>query len=213
MKFYTIPAGPFEVNTYIVFNDETKESLREKEGFIIDPGGQENKIDQIIRDENIELKFILNTHCHIDHVAMDNYFKEKYGIGIIAAKEEEYIIKNLKEQAEYLGFKYTGDIAIDRYLKEGEIINIKGIKVMPIFTPGHSPGSTSFLVDDKHLFSGDTLFKSTIGRTDLFGGSSEQIISSIKNKLMILKDEVKVYPGHGESTTIGYERKYNPYLT
>lgn len=77
MKFYTIPAGPFEVNTYIVFNDETKESLREKEGFIIDPGGQENKIDQIIRDENIELKFILNTHCHIDHVAMDNYFKEK----------------------------------------------------------------------------------------------------------------------------------------
>ena len=213
MKFYTIPAGPFEVNTYIVFNDETKESLREKEGFIIDPGGQENKIDQIIRDENIELKFILNTHCHIDHVAMDNYFKEKYGIGIIAAKEEEYIIKNLKEQAEYLGFKYTGDIAIDRYLKEGEIINIKGIKVMPIFTPGHSPGSTSFLVDDKHLFSGDTLFKSTIGRTDLFGGSSEKIISSIKNKLMILKDEVKVYPGHGESTTIGYERKYNPYLT
>ena len=212
MQFYTIPAGPFEVNTYIVFNDETKESLRKKEGFIIDPGGQENKIDKIIRDENIELKFILNTHCHIDHVAMDNYFKEKYGIGIIAAKEEEYIIKNLKEQAEYLGFKYTGDITIDRHLKEGEIIDIKGIKVMPVFTPGHSPGSTSFLVDDEHLFSGDTLFKNTIGRTDLFGGSSEQIISSIKNKLMILKDVVKVYPGHGESTTIGYERKYNPYL-
>ena len=216
MKFYMIPAGPFEVNTYIVFNDnvdnaeETKNGR--KEGFIIDPGGQENKIEKIIKDENIDLKFILNTHCHIDHVIMDNYFKEKYGIDIIAAKEEEYILKNLEEQAEYLGFEYTGDVFIDRYLKDGEIIEIEGIKILPIFTPGHSPGSVSFLVNDKHLFSGDMLFKNTIGRTDILGGSSEQIISSIKNKLMVLDDALKVYPGHGEPTTIGYERKFNPYL-
>ena len=206
MKFYTIPAGPFEVNTYIVFNDETKE------GFLIDPGGQEKKIEKIIRDENIDLKFILNTHCHIDHVSMDNYFKEKYSIDIIAAKEEEQILKNLEEQAEYLGFEYTGDVVIDRYLKDGEVIELGNIKILPVFTPGHSPGSVSFLVNDKHLFSGDTLFRNTIGKTDILGGSSEQIISSIKNKLMTLKDDVKVYPGHGEPTTIGYERKFNPYL-
>ena len=206
MKFYTIPAGPFEVNTYIVFNDETKE------GFLIDPGGQEKKIEKIIRDENIDLKFILNTHCHIDHVSMDNYFKGKYSIDIIAAKEEEQILKNLEEQAEYLGFEYTGDVVIDRYLKDGEVIELGDIKILSVFTPGHSPGSVSFLVNDKHLFSGDTLFRNTIGRTDILGGSSEQIISSIKNKLMTLKDDVKVYPGHGESTTIGYERKFNPYL-
>ena len=206
MKFYTIPAGPFEVNTYIVFNDETKE------GFLIDPGGQEKKIEKIIRDENIDLKFILNTHCHIDHVSMDNYFKEKYSIDIIAAKEEEQILKNLEEQAEYLGFEYTGDVVIDRYLKDGEVIELGNIKILPVFTPGHSPGSVSFLVNDKHLFSGDTLFRNTIGRTDILGGSSEQIISSIKNKLMTLEDDVKVYPGHGEPTTIGYERKFNPYL-
>jgi glyoxylase-like metal-dependent hydrolase (beta-lactamase superfamily II) len=206
MKFYTIPAGPFEVNTYIVFNDETKE------GFLIDPGGQEKKIEKIIRDENIDLKFILNTHCHIDHVSMDNYFKGKYSIDIIAAKEEEQILKNLEEQAEYLGFEYTGDVVIDRYLKDGEVIELGGVKILSVFTPGHSPGSVSFLVNDKHLFSGDTLFRNTIGRTDILGGSSEQIISSIKNKLMTLEDDVKVYPGHGEPTTIGYERKFNPYL-
>ena len=213
MKFYTIPAGPFEVNTYIVFNDKGEESKNgKKEGFIIDPGGQEKKIEKIIKDENIDLKFILNTHCHIDHVLFDNYFKEKYAIDIIAAKEEEYILKNLEEQAEYLGFEYTGEVKIDRYLKDGEVIEIEDIKILPIFTPGHSPGGVSFLINDEHLFSGDTLFRNTVGRTDLFGGSQEQLISSIKNKLMILDDALKVYPGHGEPTTIGYERKFNPYL-
>ena len=212
MKFYTIPAGPFEVNSYLVFNDEEKETGGKKEGFLIDPGGQEKKIEKIIRDENIDLRFILNTHCHIDHVSMDNYFKGKYSIDIIAAKEEEQILKNLEEQAEYLGFEYTGDVVIDRYLKDGEVIELGDIKILSVFTPGHSPGSVSFLVNDKHLFSGDTLFRNTIGRTDILGGSSEQIISSIKNKLMTLKDDVKVYPGHGEPTTIGYERKFNPYL-
>lgn len=212
MKFYTIPAGPFEVNSYLVFNDEEKETGGKKEGFLIDPGGQEKKIEKIIRDENIDLRFILNTHCHIDHVSMDNYFKEKYSIDIIAAKEEEQILKNLEEQAEYLGFEYTGDVVIDRYLKDGEVIELGDMKILPVFTPGHSPGSVSFLVNDKHLFSGDTLFRNTIGRTDILGGSSEQIISSIKNKLMTLKDDIKVYPGHGEPTTIGYERKFNPYL-
>jgi glyoxylase-like metal-dependent hydrolase (beta-lactamase superfamily II) len=212
MKFYTIPAGPFEVNTYVVFNETVNATGGKKEGFIIDPGGQEKKIEKIIQDENIDLKFILNTHCHIDHVLMDNYFKEKYGIGIIAAKEEEYILKNLKEQAEYLGFEYAGDVLIDRYLKDDEVIGLGGINIRPIFTPGHSPGSISFLVNGKHLFSGDTLFRNTIGRTDILGGSSEQIIDSIKNRLMKLADDVKVYPGHGEPTTIGYERKFNPYL-
>ena len=213
MKFYTIPAGPFEVNTYIVFDDNAGEAANKKrEGFIIDPGGQEKKIEKIIKDENIDFKFILNTHCHIDHVLMDNYFKEKYGIDIIAAKEEEYILQNLEEQAGYLGFEYTGGVVIDRYLKDGEIIEIEGIKILPIFTPGHSPGGVSFLINDTHLFSGDTLFRNTVGRTDILGGSSEQLIGSIKNKLMVLDDTLKVYPGHGEPTTIGYERKFNPYL-
>jgi glyoxylase-like metal-dependent hydrolase (beta-lactamase superfamily II) len=212
MKFYTIPAGPFEVNTYLVFNDETKETGGKKEGFIIDPGGQEKKIEKLIKDENIGLKFILNTHCHIDHVIMDNYFKEKYGIKIIACKEEEYILKNLEEQAEYLGFEFTGDVKIDKYLKENEVINIGEISILPIFTPGHSPGSVSFLVNGKYLFSGDTLFKNTIGRTDILGGSFDDIINSIKGKLLILGDDIIVLPGHGEATNIGEEKKYNAYL-
>ncbi len=208
MKFYTIPAGPFEVNTYLVFNDKNGK----KEGFIIDPGGQEKRIDKIIKDENIDLKFILNTHCHIDHVSMDNYFKRKYGIKIIANKKDELILKNLKNQAEYLGFDFNENVVIDEYLTENNVINIGDINILPIFTPGHSPGSTSFLVNEKYLFSGDTLFKSTIGRTDILGGSFDEIISSIKNKLLILGDDIIVLPGHGETTTIGEERKYNAYL-
>ncbi|HEC25717.1 MAG TPA: MBL fold metallo-hydrolase [bacterium] len=208
MKFYTITAGPFEVNTYLVFDDKNNS----KEGFLIDPGGQEKRIDKMIKDDNIDLKFILNTHCHIDHVALDNYFKEKYGIKIIASKEEEPILKNLKEQAEYLGFDYTGDVVIDEYLKENTSISLGEINILPIFTPGHSPGSMSFLVDEKYLFSGDTLFKNTIGRTDFLGGSSDKIINSIKSKLLILDDDVSVLPGHGEATVIENERKYNAYL-
>ncbi|MCL4321680.1 MAG: MBL fold metallo-hydrolase [Deltaproteobacteria bacterium] len=208
MKFYTIPAGPFEVNTYLVFNDNNDK----KEGFIIDPGGQAKRIDKLIKDDNIDLKFILNTHCHIDHVSMDNYFKEKYGIKIIANKKDELILKNLKNQAEYLGFDFNEDVVIDEYLTENNVINIGDINILPIFTPGHSPGSTSFLVNEKYLFSGDTLFKSTIGRTDILGGSFDEIISSIKNKLLILGDDIIVLPGHGETSTIGEERKYNAYL-
>jgi len=208
VKFYTIPAGPFEVNTYLVFNDKNDK----KEGFIIDPGGQEKRIDKIIKDENVDLKFILNTHCHIDHVSMDNYFKGKYGIKIIANKKDELILKNLKNQAEYLGFDFNENVVIDEYLTENNVINVGDINILPIFTPGHSPGSTSFLVNEKYLFSGDTLFKSTIGRTDILGGSFDEIISSIKNKLLILGDDIIVLPGHGETTTIGEERKYNAYL-
>ncbi|MCL4542722.1 MAG: MBL fold metallo-hydrolase [Deltaproteobacteria bacterium] len=208
MKFYTIPAGPFEVNTYLVFNDENNK----REGFIIDPGGQEKRIEKIIKDENIDLKFILNTHCHIDHVIMDNYFKEKYRIKIIASKEEEIILKNLKNQAVYLDLDFTGAVIIDEYLKENVAINLGEINILPIFTPGHSPGSTSFLINGKYLFSGDTLFKNTIGRTDILGGSFGEIINSIKNKLLILDDGVLVLPGHGEATTIGEEKKYNAYL-
>ena len=208
MKFYTFPAGPFEVNTYVVFND----AEGKKEGFIIDPGGLEKKIEKIIKDENIDLKFILNTHCHIDHVFKVNYFKEKFGVRLIADKEEEYILRRLPEQAEYLGFDFNGEVVIDEYLKEGEVIDAEGISILPVFTPGHSPGSTSFLVNGEYLFSGDTLFKSTIGRTDIPGGSPEQIVSSIKNKLITLPDSVRVFPGHGEPTTIADEKRYNPYL-
>lgn len=208
MKFYTFPAGPFEVNTYLVFDDLNPG----KEGFLIDPAGMEKKIERTIIEEGINIKFILNTHCHIDHVYKVNYFKEKFGIPLIAGKQEEYILDHLPEQAEYLGFDFNGNVAIDEYLEEKETLKLEGISILPMLTPGHSPGSACFLVNEKNLFSGDTLFRNTIGRTDILGGSQEQIIKSIKTKLMVLPDDVAVYAGHGESTSIGYERKYNPYI-
>ncbi len=209
VKYFTIPSGPFEVNTYLVYDNEN----RERAGFIIDPGGQETKIDNLIKENDINLQFILNTHCHIDHVAMVNYFKKKYNIPFYANENEQSIIDNLKEQADYLGFDFSGEaISIDKKLDENEEINVGDITVRTIFTPGHSPGSTSFLVNNQILFSGDTLFKQTIGRTDLFGGDSDKIISSIKNKLFKLNDDITVFPGHGRETTIGSEKKNNPYL-
>ena len=208
MKYFTIPSGPFEVNTYLIYDDESTERL----GFIIDPGGQENKIDKLIKENNINLQFILNTHCHIDHVAMINYFKKKYDIPLYANEDEQPIIDTLKEQADYLGFDIAENITIDKKLKENENINIGNINIQSIFTPGHSPGSTSYLVNNNLLFSGDTLFRQTIGRTDLFGGDFDKIIESIKNKLFKLNDDIIVYPGHGKDTSIGYEKKNNAYL-
>lgn len=208
MKFYTFPAGPFEVNTYLVFND----SSLAREGFLIDPAGMEKKIEKTIIDEGINIRFIINTHCHIDHVYKVNYFKEKFGIPFIASKKEEYILDRLQEQAEYLGFEFNGSVKIDDYLEGKDSLTAGGLSILPLLTPGHSPGSACFLVNERTLFSGDTLFKNTVGRTDIPGGSQEQIIESIKTKLMKLPDDVKVYPGHGESSSIGYERKYNPYI-
>ncbi len=212
MRFITIPAGAFEVNTYLVWDNKNEDKNKMKDGFIIDPGGQEKRIEKLVEENSINLRFILNTHCHIDHVAMDNYFKKKFNIPLYANKEEEIILANLKDQAEYLGLDFKEDVVIDKYLIEGEIINAGSIRIKPIFTPGHSPGSTSFLMDEGYLFSGDTLFKQTIGRTDLLGGSFDKIIDSIKNRLFLLNDDVVVLPGHGDKTTIRYEKRNNAYL-
>lgn len=212
MEYKVVQAGPFEVNTYVVYNTANTGPEGLKPGFIIDPGGRESKIDEIIKKENIKLEFILNTHCHIDHVLKDNYFKNKYGIKIMANQAESVILENLREQADYLGFDFNDEIKIDKFLKDGEVISLGDIKIKTIYTPGHSPGGVSFLVNDKFLFSGDTLFKNTIGRTDLLGGSMDDIIKSIKNKLLVLGDDVKVLPGHGEPSLISEEKKYNPYI-
>ncbi|MCL5408740.1 MAG: MBL fold metallo-hydrolase [Candidatus Omnitrophica bacterium] len=208
MEYKTVIAGPFEVNTYIVWDDKSQD----KKGFIIDPAGEKILIEQVIKENNIKPQFILNTHCHIDHVALDNYFKDKLHIHLYAHKEENLLLKNLKTQGAYLGIDFSEQIIIDRYLKENEIIKVGSINIKAIFTPGHSPGSMSFLVDSTYLFSGDTIFKESIGRTDLLGGDSKKIIDSIKNKIFLLDENIIILPGHGEKSTIGYEKTNNFYV-
>ncbi|MCL5674366.1 MAG: MBL fold metallo-hydrolase [Candidatus Omnitrophica bacterium] len=208
MEFKSIIAGPFEVNTYIVWDDKSEM----KEGFIIDPAGEKIYIEDIIKENNVKPLFILNTHCHIDHVILDNYFKNRFNIPLYAHKEEKLLLARLKEQSQFLGLpSFNEKITIDRYIKEDEIINAGSIRIKAVFTPGHSPGSMSFLVDEAYLFSGDTLFKESIGRTDLLGGDAKKIIESIKNRIFLLNDNVIVLPGHGGQTTIGYEKTHNWY--
>jgi glyoxylase-like metal-dependent hydrolase (beta-lactamase superfamily II) len=194
----TIPAGVYEANCYLLVDEDTKECG------IIDPGGDAKKIENIIKSLNANLKYILLTHGHFDHVGgvieLINVFKVPYYISEI---DEKYMEKD--DSVFGTLPKASG------YLKEGDAINIGKSLIKVIETPGHTKGGLCFLVDDK-LFTGDTLFQGSVGRSDFVGGDGRELINSIKTKLLPLGDEIEVYPGHGDASTIGYEKRRNPFL-
>lgn len=198
MIIKTIPAGIYDANCYLIMDSDSKEIV------IIDPGGDgqmlENAIDSMVGTP----KYILLTHGHVDHVGAVEYLADRFNIPFyISELEEEFI---LKDNSVFGNLRKA-----DKYLIDNEIIHFgkQGIKV--ISTPGHTKGGVCFLAEDK-VFTGDTLFQTSIGRTDFVGGSFEEIISSIKTRLLTLGNEIQVYPGHGPSSTIGYEARNNPYL-
>ena len=198
MMIKTIPAGIYDANCYIVIDEKTKEAG------IIDPGGDDTKLLEIIKGLNIKPKFILLTHAHLDHVGATEFLSKSLNIPFyVHEKEQKYI-----ENDNYV----FGNIRkADAYLTEDTELYIGDNKVNVIHTPGHTEGGVSFLIGDS-LFSGDTLFKGAIGRTDFSGGDFGQIINSIKTKLLKLDDFIDVYPGHGPKSTIGFERNNNPFL-
>jgi glyoxylase-like metal-dependent hydrolase (beta-lactamase superfamily II) len=202
MKVELILCGSFGENCYIAGND--------KEVFVVDPGDDAKVIIAAIAER--EVKYILNTHCHIDHIGAVNELRKKYAKAKFCIHEaEKSMLKNPSENlSSFMGQAITLDDA-DMLLKDGDELDFAGDKIKVIHTPGHTKGGVSFLYKDA-LFSGDTLFNMSIGRTDFPGGSYEQIINSILTKLMVLPDETKVYPGHMEVTTIGFEKKRNPFL-
>ena len=210
MQIKTFTFNAFAENTYVLY-DDTGECI------IIDPGcntsAERQQLDGFILREGLEPVALVNTHCHIDHVLGNDHISEKYGLQLVAHKGEIPVLEACEMVSKMYGIPYTPSPEIAIYLDEGEELTFGDTSLQVFYTPGHSPASISFYhVGSGILIAGDVLFQRSIGRTDLPGGDFDTLISSIRTKLFTLPDDTVVYPGHGPTTTIGEEKKYNPFL-
>ncbi|WP_248928428.1 MBL fold metallo-hydrolase [Paenibacillus hamazuiensis] len=206
LKIETFPLGPLQTNAYLLSLPE------EKRGVIIDPGMNPGALVRRIADMDIEA--ILLTHAHFDHIGGVDEIRKLKGCPVyLHDAEADWLTdprRNGSARYPELGAPIVTDPA-EYALDEGQTLELLGVKLKVFHTPGHSPGSVSFLYE-KQLFGGDVLFRLSVGRTDLTGGSMNELLESIHGKLFELDDDVTVYPGHGPKTTIGYEREHNPYV-
>lgn len=209
MEVKVLAVGMFQSNCCIPYCTETREAL------VIDPGEEGERILSFINDNRLDVKYIVNTHAHIDHVSALTQVTGVLQVPVLMHKEDDFIFNNLAYQGSLFGLEAPKDVSIDRFLEDGDEIEFGREKLKVVHVPGHSPGSIALLADaakPKIVFSGDTLFKGSIGRTDLFGGSYDQIMESLRTVFLALPDDTIVYPGHGERSTIGVEKQYNPFL-
>ncbi len=211
MNIYTLPLNQWQVNTYIL-SDETGECV------IIDPGcfseEEQKQLTDFITEKKLKPVRLLHTHLHLDHVFGTRFVAEKYNLKPEAHPGDEFFIDITKDYA--LQFGVTLDEnppQLGNYLNDGDEVKFGNTVLKVIHIPGHSPGGITFYnEDDRIMIAGDVLFRDSIGRTDLPGGDYDTLIDNIKNKLLALPDDTVVYPGHGPSTTIGYEKDSNPFL-
>ena len=208
MILKTLVVGPVATNCYIVGSESSKR------GMIIDPGAEARRILSTVNDLGLTIPLIVVTHLHFDHVGALAPVKEKTGakIAVHEAEAEAGLGIFSRMLSSMTGGTFSQPPKPDRLLKDGDTIEVDGLRFTVLYTPGHSPGGIS-LYGHGIVFSGDALFNYGIGRTDFPGCSYEELMNSIQNKLMTLPDETIVYPGHGPSTTIGEERRDNPFLT
>jgi glyoxylase-like metal-dependent hydrolase (beta-lactamase superfamily II) len=211
-KVFVFTFNPFQENTYIVADDNG-------ECVVFDPGcyyaEERKKLSEFIENQNLTPVRLINTHCHIDHVFGNRFVAEKYRLPLEIHAGELPVLQALPQVCLLYGIPLHEDSpAPGRFIEAGEEIRFGSSVLKAIFTPGHSPASLSFFCEkDRFLIAGDVLFYDSIGRTDLPGGDFDTLIRSIKEELFPLGDDVVVHPGHGESTTIGRERQFNPFLT
>lgn len=198
--------GMVGTNCYLLCNMDIKECV------LIDPADSQDEISRMIDESGCSLKGILLTHGHFDHIMAADAIRDKYGVKVYASCDE----KNTLEQPHInLGEAYGLKLSVkaDVWHKNGEILKLAGFDIEALHTPGHTEGGSCYYIREIGvLFSGDTLFCGSVGRTDFPGGSMSEIVRSIKEKVMVLPDDTKVYPGHGEGTSVGYERENNPFL-
>ena len=208
MIIETFPVGMLQCNCTILGDETTHEAI------VIDPGDDPDTILARLAKHHLQLKQIVITHTHIDHVGAIHELQEKAGSAAAIHKADLLLLDNLETQANWIGMQTPHRGTIDRYVSDGDAVSVNGVELGVIHTPGHTPGSLTFVLggDREVLFTGDTLFQHSIGRTDLWGGSYPDIISSIQKKLMTFDDDTLVISGHGQATTIGHERHYNPFL-
>lgn len=200
-----IPAGPLAVNCYLIGCEKTKA------GAVIDPGDDAAFILDAIKEQNLDIKYILLTHGHVDHLAHLMKLKDKINAEFLMHQEDAFLLKGLFAQALMFGLPNPGNPKPDRFISDGEEIALGDLKIKVLHTPGHSPGSVTFHVEDK-LFVGDLIFSGSIGRTDLPKGDYQTLIHSVEIKIFTLPDETMIYPGHGPETTVGQEKATNPFF-
>lgn len=211
----TFPVGPLQCNCSIIGCQTSGEAV------VVDPGGDPEIIEEKLEKLGLKAKYLLHTHAHFDHVLGSRKMKESTGAKICLHKEDQWLYDNLDKQCQMFGFAPDKPLPVDHYLEDEESVQAGDIVARVLHTPGHTPGSLCYFMegtkegtegDEPFLFAGDTLFSGSIGRTDLWGGSYEQIIKSISERLMVLEDETRVIPGHGPATSIWSEKKHNPYV-
>lgn len=206
----TFTFNDFAENTYVI-SDESGECI------IIDPGcshpSEEKLLSGYIEDKKLKPVHLVNTHCHIDHVLGNKFVSDTYHLPLTAHKKETPVLASCTTVAMMYQLSYVPSPDISVFIDEGDVISFGKTKLEVLFTPGHSPASISLLnTEGKILIAGDVLFAGSIGRTDLPGGNFETLTRVIRSKFFILADDITVYPGHGDSTTIGIEKKTNPFF-
>ena len=207
MMIETFPVGCFQCNCTVLGCERTHEAI------IIDPGDDEDKIVKIIESKGLNVKYLVHTHAHLDHIGVAGPLKRKGYGSIFLHKDDEFLYEALEDQAKLFGLFLPEKEPIDEHLEHQDELEFGDHLVKVIHSPGHTPGSCCFLIEEKNLlFSGDTLFQGSIGRTDLPGGDFDQIKDSIMNRIYTLEKDYTVVPGHGPNTSLGYESRKNPFV-
>jgi glyoxylase-like metal-dependent hydrolase (beta-lactamase superfamily II) len=202
-----LPVGLLQCNCSIFGDEQTREAI------VIDPGDEIEKITEVLERHQLKVKAIVITHAHIDHVAGAHKLRASTGAPVYMNERDTELLDALETQAKWLGVKTPQRVEIDAAADDGSVLRLGPAEFHVLHTPGHTQGSLSLWIPEENkLIAGDTLFRDSIGRTDLPGGNTRQILSSIKTRLFELPDQTVVFPGHGPNTTIGREKERNPFL-
>lgn len=207
MIFESLEVGPLSVNCYIVACENSRE------GIVVDPGGDVERIIALVKQHRLKISTIINTHGHFDHIGGNRQAVETFGARLLIHQADAPMLSRSAEVARRYGLHGENSPEADAYLVDGMDIDFGTRRLRVLHTPGHTQGGCCLYIEEaQKVITGDTLFADSIGRTDLPGGSHEQLLESIRTKLFTLPDDVIAYPGHGLQTTIGHEKRCNPYF-
>lgn len=207
LQISSLTVGELAVNCWFLVNEDTKEAL------VFDPGDEAERIQACAQEKEWKITHILLTHGHSDHMGGADELRKRTGAKVYALQEEEPMLQNGKTNLSIFINHRVIRLEADEFLHDGQELTLSGIRLKVFHTPGHTPGGCCFWCEEAGcVFAGDTLFQGSVGRSDFPGGSMSELVRSVKEKLFLLPDSTKVYPGHGEETSIGYEKQYNPFI-